>query len=95
MKDWDYDEIDYLRLMTAYLPGRIDVDAYRRPLFAMNSKRSLLSEEASLIIRKTYGRTDDDDPVVRLEYTIEEPLLRDFVADSVRQLEALGYRLDD
>ena len=95
MKDWDYDEIDYLRLMTAYLPGGIDVDIYRRQLFAMNSNRSLLSEEASLIIRKTYGRTDDYDPVGRLEYTIEEPILRDFFADSVRQLEALGYRLDD
>jgi hypothetical protein len=30
MKDWEYDEIDYLRMMKAYLENRIDVDTFRR-----------------------------------------------------------------
>jgi len=93
-KDWDYDEIDYLRLMKAYLENHIDVDAYRRQLFSMNKKRQLLSEEASEIIMKTYSKTDQYDAVICLPYTIEEPELREFVANSVKQLEDLGYRLE-
>ena len=95
MKDWDYDEIDYLRLMKAYLQDRIDVGTYRRQLFSMSAKRSLLSEAASEIIEKTYSKTDQYDAALRLPDTIGEPELRDFVADSVRQLETLGYQLGD
>jgi hypothetical protein len=95
MKDWDYDEIDYLRLMKAYLENRVDVDAFRRELFSMNAKRSHLSEEASLIIQKAYGRIDDYDPVARLEHTIEEPELRELIAASAKQLEELGYRIEE
>lgn len=95
MKDWDYDASDYLRLMKSYLETRIDADTFRQQLSAMSGKRSLLSEEASLIVQKAYGKADDYDAVLRLEYTIQEPSLRDFVADSVKQLEALGYRLED
>jgi hypothetical protein len=64
-------------------------------IIAMSAKRSLLSEEAALIIQKAYGRTDDYDPVVRLEYTIEEPELRRIIAASAKQLEELGYRIED
>jgi hypothetical protein len=95
MKDWDYEEIDYLRLMKAYLEELIDVDTFRRQLFAMNAKRSLLSEEASEIILKAYSKTDQYDPLLRLPDTIEEPELRHFVSNSVKRLEALGHRLED
>ena len=52
MKDWDYGEIDYLCLMKGYLAHLIAVDAFRRQLFSMNVKRSLLSEDAAEIIMK-------------------------------------------
>lgn len=93
--DWDYDERDYLRLMKAYVENRIDVDTYRTSFFAMNSKRSLVSENASVIIQKAYGDADDYDRVVSLEYTIEELALRERVARSIVALETLGYRVED
>jgi len=95
MKDWDYEEIDYVRLMKAYLEQLIDVDAFRRRLFSMNAKRSALSHNAAEIIMKAYSKTDQYDAVLRLPDTIEEPELRKFIASSVEQLEALGYDLDD
>ena len=95
MKDWDYDELDYLRLMKAYLEDHLDVDTYCRQLFSMNAKRSLLSEQASEIVQKTYSKADQYDAVLRLPDTIQEPELREFVSRSVKQLEAMGYRLED
>jgi hypothetical protein len=95
MRDWDYDDLDYLRLMKAYLEDHLDVDTYCRQLFSMNTKRSLLSEQASEIVQKTYSKTDQYDAVLRLPDTIQEPELREFVSTSVKQLEALGYRLED
>jgi hypothetical protein len=94
-KDWDYDERDYLRLMKAYVENRIDVDTYRTSFFAMSSKRSLVADNASVIIQKAYGDADDYDPVVRLAYTIEEPALKERVAKSIVELETLGYRVED
>lgn len=95
MKDWDYDERDYVRLMNAYLDQQIDVDTYRRQLFSMNAKRSLLSDPASEIIQKAYSMTDRYDRDLRLADTIEEFELRNSIASSVQQLEDLGYRVDE
>ena|SRR5215467_10877561 len=95
VRDWDYDETDYLRLMKAYLEGRIGVEAFSRQLWGMNGKRSLMTEAASEIICRALGETDRFDPVLREPEYIEEPSLREFISRSVKQLEALGNRLDD
>ncbi len=94
MKDWDYDERDYLRLMRQYLEKCIDVETYRAQFFSMSAKRSLLGERASVVIQKAYSDADDYAPVVQLPYTMDEPTLRGLVASSVDELEALGDRLD-
>jgi hypothetical protein len=96
VKDWDYDETDYVRLMKSFLQKRIDAASYTRQLWDMNKGRALFaSDEASIVIQKALGDADDYDPIVRLQYTIEEPALRVRVEDSVKQLEALGFRVDD
>jgi hypothetical protein len=81
--------------MRAFLERRIDAETYRREFFSMSRKRTLLSDEASRIIQKAYGDADDYDSTVRLPHTIEEPRLRELVADSSRELEALGHHLEE
>ena len=88
MKDWDYEVFDYLRLMKAYLGKRIGVDVYSRRLFAMSSKRSVLSNRASEIIQETYSKTDQYDDKQRLPDTIQEPELRRSAADAVKKISA-------
>jgi len=54
-------------------------------------KRSIITDEAFCLLQTAYTDADDYDPVVRLEYTILEPVLRSRVAKSVEDLAALGY----
>ena len=80
VKDWDYDEHDYLRLLQDYVENRINVETYRDRLFSMSAKRSLMADEASIVIQQTYGDADDYDPVEKLNYAIDESALRERVA---------------
>jgi Bacterial self-protective colicin-like immunity len=90
---------EYMRLMKDLLDRRISADNYRLSYFALSKRRvSIFDEEASRITQQAYGDADDyePDPKLRLELpnTIREPELRERVAKSLRDLEALGHRLD-
>lgn len=95
VKDWDYDEHDYLRLLKDYVENRIHVETYRDRLFSMSSKRSLMADEASIVIQQAYGDADDYDPVEKLDYTIDESALRERVEKAVAELERLGYQVEE
>jgi len=94
VRDWDYDVLDYLRLMKAYLEQRINVKTYQQEFFAMTKKRTLVSERADSIIQKAYGDADDYDPVLGARY-VDETRLRELVSKSVKELEALGSDIGD
>ena len=89
VRDWDYDVLDYLRLMGAYLEQRINAKTYQQEFFSMSKKRTLVSEQASSIIQKAYGDADDYDPSPSASY-LDETRLRELVNESVSELEALG-----
>jgi hypothetical protein len=82
---------EFVRLMEDFLETRIDVRQYQQNYFALMKKRMTLSEDESRILQQAYGDADDYDPELRLQYTIEEPELRQRVAKSLRELAALGY----
>ena len=72
------------------MENQIVVDTYRNGCFSTSSKRSLLAKTASIVIEKAYWNVDDDDPVVQLSYTIDEPVLKDRVAKAVSELGRVG-----
>ena len=85
----DHDEVTvphFIQLMRDYLEGRIDAGSYQESYFVLMKKRMIVSEAQSRVLRQAYGDADDYDPVVRLQYTIEEPELRRRVAKSLEQL---------
>ena len=90
---------DYMRLMRDFLGGRINADQYRLSYFSLSKKRANIpDEETSRITQQAYGDADDyePDPKSRLALpnTIDEPELKDRVAKSLHDLEALGHRVD-
>lgn len=87
---------DYMRLMKDYLGGRIQARQYARNYFDLAKKRvTMSSEETNRVTQEAYGDADDyeDDPVLRQHNPrwIGDSELRKRVANSLRELEALGY----
>lgn len=90
---------DYMRLMKAFWDGRTDAEEYTRSCFDLSKKRvNIADEEANRITQQAYGDADDYEPDVELRRRnpqwIDEPTLRGRVANSLRELEALGYRIE-
>jgi len=90
---------DYIQLMKDYLGGRIDAQEYTRNYFDLNAKRVWIpNEEASRITQQAYGDADDYEPDAALREKnaqwIGEQELRNRVAKSLRELEALGHQVD-
>ncbi len=83
--------LDFLRLMRDYLDGKIEVRGYQRGIFTLMKQRARFTDEEFRILQMAFVDVDDYDPVVRLEHTILEPELRSRVANSIRELTALGY----
>lgn len=91
--------VDFIRLMKAFLEGDIPAQKYTRAYFDLTKKRvNIPNEEADLITQQAYGDADDYEPDAELRRTnpqwIGEPELRQRVAKSLRDLEALGYQVD-
>jgi Bacterial self-protective colicin-like immunity len=90
---------EYMRLMQAFLGGRIDARNYRRSYFELTKQRvNISSEEVSRITQQAYSDADDYEPDVELRKAnpqwIGEEELRERVTKSLRELEAIGYRMD-
>ena len=91
--------VDYMRLMKAFLDKRIDARNYARSYFDLAKRRvNIVSEEASRITQQAYGDADDYEPDAELRQAdtrwIAEVELRERVAKSLREFEALGYRFE-
>jgi hypothetical protein len=87
---------DYLRLMKAYLAGKIDVDTYCAEVFRFNAMRTpWISDEVSRIHMEIFSRADDYDPVIRNQRTTDEATLRSHVQRLVNELEDLGFALNE
>lgn len=90
---------DYMRLMKAFLDGRTDADEYTRSYFDLAKKRANIpNEDVSRITQQAFGDADDYEADVELRLGnpqwIDEPTLRGRVANSLRELESLGYRIE-
>ena len=89
--------VDFIRLMKAFLDGSIGARNYKRSYFDLAKKRvNIPNEEVSRITQRAYGDADDYEPETELRQAnrqwIGEPELRERVAKSLRELEALGYQ---
>jgi len=88
----EIDFLDFLRLMKAFVDGRIDAKEYQASYTEMTTRRFIVpSEDVDRILQQAYGDADDYDPAVRLPATIEEPELKRRVRNSIRELESLGH----
>ena len=90
---------EYIRVMNAFLDGRTGAEEYTRSYFDLSKKRvNIADEEANRITQQAYGDADDHEPDVELRLSnpqwIDEPTLRGRVKNSLRELEALGYRIE-
>ena len=90
--------VDYVRLMKNFLDGRIDARQYTRSYFDLNKRRiNIPNEEVSRITQQAFGDADDYEPDSALRQEnprwIEETELARRVAKSLRELEAMGYRV--
>jgi len=88
--------IDYMRLMKHFLAGNISAKQYTKSYFSFNKKRiSIPNELANQVILYAHGDADDyeSDPELRLKdpQWINESQLKERVAKSLHELEALGY----
>lgn len=91
--------VDYMRLMQSFLDGRMDAQNYAKSYFDLTKRRTIISDdEVSRITQQAYGDADDYEPDLDLRRSnpqwIDEPELRQRVAKSFRELEALGYRIE-
>jgi hypothetical protein len=94
----EFDVTDYMRLMRDFLERRIDADQYARSYFKLTVKRvNIPNEKVNRITQQAYGDADDYEPdiAIREPNWIGESELRDRVAKSLRELAALGFRLED
>jgi hypothetical protein len=82
---------DFLNLMKGYVDLKIDALSYQKGFFALMKRRSNLTEDEFRVLQTAFVDADDYDPILRLEYTITEPELRRRVANSISDLDALGY----
>jgi len=91
----EVDVIEFVKLMKDCLQARTDAQQYRRSYFELMKKPAAIpSEDVSRILQQAYDDADDYDPAIRLPYTIEEPELKRRVSNSVKELEARGYRVE-
>jgi hypothetical protein len=93
----EYGVTDYMKLMKTYLNREIEAPQYARRFFDFANTRVLIpNEEVDRIIQRAYGDADDYEPDETLRKTdpswIDEPALRQKVAESLCQLETLGFR---
>jgi hypothetical protein len=91
--------LDYMHLMADYLTGKIDGDQFTKSFFGLDKRRvNLPDERASELILRAHGDADDYEPDTDLQRTnrqwIGERELRERVAKSLRELEALGYYIE-
>jgi Bacterial self-protective colicin-like immunity len=94
----EFDVTDYMRLMRDFLDRRIEAHQYVRSYFELTVKRvNIPNEEVNRITQQGYGDADDYEPdiTIRPPNWIGESELRDRVAKSLRELAALGFRLED
>jgi hypothetical protein len=82
---------DFLRLMKSFLDREVDAKSYCSRYFDLMTQRMTVTREVSTILQIGFGDADDYDPDLRLEHTILEPELRCRVANTISELEALGY----
>src|SRR4029077_11020279 len=95
----EFSVADYMRLMKAFSDRNIDARKYTRSYFDLAKKRmNIPNEEVNRITQQAYGDADDYEPDEALRQTnpqwIGEPELRQRVAKSLRELEALGYQVE-
>jgi hypothetical protein len=95
----EFSVIDYMRLMKTFLDENIDARKYKRSYFDLTKRRvNIPNEEVNRITQQAYGDADDYEPDTELRKTnpqwIGEPELRERVAKSLRELEALGYQVE-
>jgi hypothetical protein len=96
----EFGVVDFIRLMKAYLDRQIDARTYQRRYFDLTVQRvNIPNEDVSRITQQDYGDADDYEPDDALRQTnpqwVGKLQLRQRVAKSLRDLEALGYRLED
>lgn len=91
---------DYARLMRDYAAGKINAVEYTQRYFDFNKRRvNLPAEDAKEIILRAHGDAEDyvSNPQLRKEDQewIDEAELKKRVSKSLRNLQELGYKLDE